>query len=123
MIRCALAVLILPVALLACGDSGRLATTSEAPTGPVVPPILVVVVSPDGATIPLSDSLQMQAAVTIPRDWGATGFTWRIADSTVAVISSTGMVYARNRGTTLVAATARNSGTGTAMGMATIHVE
>jgi alpha-amylase len=109
---------LVPMLLAGCADD----TLDPVPTPPTVP-LIAVLVAPDGATLAVSDSLQMSAAVIVPRNWGTISVAWSTTDTTVATISTTGMVDARSPGITGVVAVLTNSRPSVASGSATLHVQ
>lgn len=111
---------LLVIGLASCGSGP--AEPSPTMQAPIPAPILIVV-APDGATLAEGDSLQMTATLLVPRDWRVVNVDWLVSDSTIAEVSSIGLVRARRAGIVGVAARLRFDRGGTASGMATVHVK
>jgi acid phosphatase type 7 len=96
----------------ACSDSGT------PPTGPDTAkpsevsgnPIQRISLAPSTATLAVGTTLQMSAkALQASGKEVPTPFTWTSSDSTVAAVSSTGLVTGRKTGTVKITATARGA--------------
>lgn len=115
---------LLLVALLASCYSGPIEPSE--PLQVPDPPILALVVAPDAATIAVGDSLQMTARLRAPREWRIVSSDWAVSDSTIAEVSSIGLVRARRTGAVGVRARVlfdHGGGLGTGSGMATVCVK
>ncbi len=86
------------------------------------PPLLWVLVAPDGATLPLSDSLQMVVSSNLPREGGPLIVEWATSDTTIAVVSATGLVRPKRSGSVRVRVRLMNDRFAAA-GLATVHIQ
>lgn len=106
---------------------GSVIGCAESPAGPWLdsppPPGIATAVAPDGATLAVDDSLQMTARVLAPADWVSTGVAWSTSDSSIARVSTAGLVRGRRAGTVQVRVVFRNARGTQVQGMATVHVE
>ena len=85
------------------------------------PPLLRVLVAPDGETLNLSDSLKMSVSSNAPKEWGPLTVEWATSDTMVAVVSPSGWVRPRASGTVGVRAILMNERVILA-GLATVHI-
>ena len=97
----------------ACGD--------DVTVQPPAPPPVTVVVTPDGATIVVGATLQMNAAVS-GGPGGAATIAWTSSNNATATVSNTGLVTGVAAGSVGITATA-TVGTSSGAGSATVTVE
>jgi len=101
----------------ACGDD----VTVTPPPEPPPPGVRSVSVGPDGASVPVTGTLQMTAAVTTDPGAGAATITWSSSDNAKATVNATGLVTGVAVGSVAIRATA-TIGTSSAQGVATVNV-